>query len=98
MQFLKDSPSETSDTEALATRPPGNEGGILTRFPGDLPKVEFLVTVTDRPASQRNPNGLNTYQWEPIPMKDLKGIRQAILVYGFHSLYVKELLSFWAKN
>lgn len=36
LQSLEDSPFETSDSEALATRPPGNERGIVTRRLGDL--------------------------------------------------------------
>lgn len=95
-QSLKDTLSETSDAEAKDAKLPGNEKSIATRCPRDLPKVPFPGTMTERPASQRNQTSSTTRGTKPIPMTELKGIKQAMVAYGVHSPYVKELLSTWA--
>ena len=47
---------------------------------------------------KKHPKGVVAYQWEQICMKDLKGIKEAVVSYGMHSPYVKQLMESWAMN
>lgn len=38
----------------------------------------------------------NELTWCPIEMLDLKHFKEAIISYGLHSLFVKQMLSTWA--
>ena len=38
----------------------------------------------------------NELIWHPIKMLDLKHLKEAIMLYGLHSPFVKEMLSNWA--
>lgn len=93
-QSLEDTSSEISEVESTDARPLGNQRNMATRHP----KVAFPVTVVERPSSRRNQSGSTTQKWEPIPMKDMKSIKNAIMTFEVHSPYVKQLLSTWATN
>lgn len=75
------------------------EVDLHLRLQEDLLKVVmpssmvFPVSMTEKPATKKHPNGLVVYQWEPIQIKGLKGIKQAIVSYGIHYPYVRELLN-----
>ena len=38
----------------------------------------------------------NELIWHPIKMLDLKHLKEAIMLYGLHSPFVKEILNNWA--
>ncbi|MGE9715823.1 hypothetical protein ACQP3F_29955, partial [Escherichia coli] len=52
--------------------------------------------MTEKLPSKKHPHGQMAYQWEHIQLKILKGIKESVVSYGFHSPYVKELLNSWA--
>lgn len=101
LQDLEDAQSDTSESEIQAT---GQDRSFpkLLKCRNDFPKVAmrspmvFPVSVSEKPATKKQSNGPIAYHWEPIQMKDLKNIKEAIVMYGLHSPFVRELLTSWA--
>ena len=93
-QALEDHRSDISEGELQGT---GHERVLKFSTPFRVRGV-FPVSVNEKPETKKHPKGGVAYQWEPISMKDLKGIKEAVVSYGMHSPYVKQLIESWARN
>ena len=94
LQALEDLQSDTSEEELQVT---GHEKNLKFSTPFRV-RGAFPVSINEKSAMKKHPKGGVAYQWEPICMKDLKSIKEAIVSYGMHSPYVKQLIESWARN
>ena len=64
----------------------------------DLHRVStaYPVISSERPSGTKYPKVVKEYAWEPICMSDLKEIKQAIVSYGLHSPFVREMVKMWS--
>ncbi|ERE70675.1 transcription factor-like 5 protein [Cricetulus griseus] len=46
--------------------------------------MAYSVTISEKPANFEHPKGYTECKWEPIRMKDLKDIKEAVVSYGMH--------------
>ena len=44
----------------------------------------------------RNPRNIKERTWEPVRMNDMKEIKQAVMSFGLHSSFFKEMLKTWS--
>ena len=94
-QALEDHRSDTSEGELQGT---GHERDLKFSTPFRV-RGAVPVSINEKSAMKKHPKGGIAYQWEPICMKDLKSIKEAAVVsYGMHSPYVKQLIESWARN
>ena len=56
----------------------------------------FPVITSEKITGSKNPKVIKEHTWEPIRMNDLKEFKQAIVNYGLHSSFVREMLKSWA--
>ena len=56
----------------------------------------FPVITSEKITGSKNPKVVKEHTWEPIRMNDLKEFKQAIVNYGLHSSFVREMLKSWA--
>ena len=56
------------------------------------PTLLYLVTFQEMP----NGRGSVTVNWTPVPMLDLRRFKEAIVSYGMHLLFVKQMLNLWS--
>ena len=56
------------------------------------PTLIYLVTLQEMP----NNRGSVTANWTPVPMLDLRRFKEAIVSYGMHSPFVKQMLNWWS--
>ena len=63
----------------------------------DLLRVlaSYHVIYSDKASSSKCPKGSKESRWIPIGMNDLKKIKQAVKIYGFHSAFVREMIKTW---
>lgn len=61
---------------------------VLYRVRDDFASLIYPVTVCFKPATVNYYEGYADYKWEPIHMRDLKDIKEAMVSYGIHSPYV----------
>ena len=59
-----------------------------------LPSVyaTYYVIYSDKVSTSKCSKGAKEARWMPVGMNDLKEIRQAIINYGLHSTFVKEMI------
>ena len=94
LQALDNLQSNTSESDTSEINMTGHQRGLKLPTPvrrqEDVPKVVMLsplvfpVTVSEKPLT-KHPKGYVTYQWEPIQLKELKGLKEAVVAYGLHS-------------
>ena len=60
----------------------------------DLPRVlaSYPVIYSDKASSSKGPKGSKEGRWIPIGMNDLKEIKQAVVTYGLHSTFLREMV------
>ncbi|KAK7806240.1 hypothetical protein U0070_008903 [Myodes glareolus] len=56
----------------------------------------FPVITSEKITGSKNPKVIEEHTWEPIRMNDLKEFKQAIVNYGLHSSFGREMLKSWA--
>ena len=52
----------------------------------------------ERASGTKYPKVVKEYTWELIRMTDLKEIKQAIVSYGIHSSFIREMVKMWASS
>ncbi|CAO2628536.1 E3 ubiquitin-protein ligase NEDD4, partial [Lemmus lemmus] len=60
-------------------------------FPG-----AFLILAPENLTNSKAQKVAKQALWEPVPMHDLKEIKQAVMTYSLHSSYVNEILKTWS--
>ncbi|MGU7584685.1 gag protein [Enterococcus faecalis] len=86
--------SEAESLQSQAPTPPryrDYSSKVVTRTP-----LVYPATMVEKPASKKHPHGRMVYEGQPIQPKDLKNIKESVVLYGLHSPYVKQLLHSWA--
>ena len=65
-----------------------------------LPRVlaTYPVIYSDKASTSKGSKGAKESRWTPVGMNDLKEIKQAVVNYGLHSTFVKEMIRTWASN
>ena len=65
-----------------------------------LPRVltTYPVIYSDKGLTSKGSKGVKEARWTPIAMNDLKEIKQAVVNFGLHSAFVKEMIRTWASN
>ena len=73
---------------------------VHARLWDDLHRVStaYPVISSERPSGTKYPKVVKEYAWEPIHMSDLKEIKQAIVSYGLHLPFVREMVKTWASS
>ena len=66
----------------------------------DLARVlaSYPVIYSDKASSSKDPKGSKEGRRIPIGMNDLKEVKQAIITYGLHSAFVREMMKTWPSN
>ncbi|KAL6037095.1 hypothetical protein STEG23_007400 [Scotinomys teguina] len=67
---------------------------VVTSPNGSHP-MAYPVIVHERPADDTHPEPYITHTLQPISIRDFKNMKEAIVTYGIHSTYVKQMLSSW---
>ena len=57
----------------------------------------FPVITAEKVTGSRNPRVIKEHTWEPIRVNDLKEIKQALINFGLHSSFVKEILNIMSR-
>ena len=55
----------------------------------------YPVTTSEKAANTQYPKGYTEFKWGPKHLKDLKNIKQAVVSYGMHLSYMRELVKTW---
>ncbi|KAL6058619.1 hypothetical protein STEG23_038365 [Scotinomys teguina] len=65
---------------------------VITSPNGSNP-MAYPVIVHERPADDTHPEPYVTHTLQPISIRDFKNMKEAIVTYGIHSTYVKQMLN-----
>ncbi|KAL6089348.1 hypothetical protein STEG23_017836 [Scotinomys teguina] len=60
--------------------------------------MAYPVIVHERPADDTHPKPYVTHTLQPISIGDFKNMKEAIVTYGIHSTYVKQILNSWSTS
>lgn len=53
----------------------------------------YPITTYERPPDDKYTQGYREYKWDPMKMLDSKNIKEAIVPYGMHLAYVRQMLN-----
>ncbi|KAL6036674.1 hypothetical protein STEG23_021821, partial [Scotinomys teguina] len=70
---------------------------VVTSPNGSHP-MAYPVIVHERPADDTHPEPYVTHTLQPISIRDFKNMKEAIVTYGIHSTYVKQMLNSWSTS
>ncbi|KAL6080886.1 hypothetical protein STEG23_003438 [Scotinomys teguina] len=70
---------------------------VVTSTNGSNPMV-YPVIIHERPADDTHPEPYVTRTLQPISIRDFKNMKEAIVTYGIHSTYVKQMLNSWSTS
>ncbi|KAL6094068.1 hypothetical protein STEG23_009602, partial [Scotinomys teguina] len=70
---------------------------VVTSPNGSNP-MAYPVIVHERPADDTHPEPYVTHTLQPISIRDFKNMKEAIVTYGIHSTYVKQMLNSWSTS
>ena len=72
----------------------GQDSTLPVAVRDDLPRVlaSYPVIYSDKASSSKGPKGSKEGRWIPIGMNDLKEIKQAVITYGLHSIFIREMI------
>ncbi|KAL6033426.1 hypothetical protein STEG23_026260, partial [Scotinomys teguina] len=70
---------------------------VVTSPNGSHP-MAYPVIVNERPADDTHPEPYVTHTLQPISIRDFKNMKEAIVTYGIHSTYVKQMLNSWSTS
>ncbi|KAL6039725.1 hypothetical protein STEG23_000337, partial [Scotinomys teguina] len=66
--------------------------------PNDCHPMAYPVIVHERPADDTHPEPYVTHTLQPISIRVFKNMKEAIVTYGIHSTYVKQMLNSWSTS
>ncbi|KAL6066104.1 hypothetical protein STEG23_017586 [Scotinomys teguina] len=66
--------------------------------PNDSNPMAYPVIIHERPADDTHPEPYATHTLQPISIRDFKNMKEAIVTYGIHSTYVKQMLNSWSTS
>ncbi|KAL6093698.1 hypothetical protein STEG23_031128 [Scotinomys teguina] len=70
---------------------------VVTSPNGSNPTA-YPVIIHERPADDTHPEPYVTHTLQPISIRDFKNMKEAIVTYGIHSTYVKQMLNSWSTS
>ncbi|KAL6048139.1 hypothetical protein STEG23_029582 [Scotinomys teguina] len=70
---------------------------VVTSPNGSHP-MAYPVIIHERPADDTHPEPYVTHTLQPISIRDFKNMKEAIVTYGIHSTYVKQMLNSWSTS
>ncbi|KAL6085701.1 hypothetical protein STEG23_017958 [Scotinomys teguina] len=70
---------------------------VITSPNGSNP-MAYPVNIHERPADDIHPEPYVTRTLQPISIRDFKNMKEAIVTYGIHSTYVKQMLNSWSTS
>ncbi|KAL6084413.1 hypothetical protein STEG23_018453 [Scotinomys teguina] len=70
---------------------------VVTSPNGSHP-MAYPVIVHERPTDDTHPEPYVTHTLQPISIRDFKNMKEAIVTYGIHSTYVKQMLNSWSTS
>ncbi|KAL6038953.1 hypothetical protein STEG23_010042 [Scotinomys teguina] len=70
---------------------------VVTSPNGSNP-MAYPVIIHERPADDTHPEPYVTHTLQPISIRDFKNMKEAIVTYGIHSTYVKQMLNSWSTS
>ncbi|KAL6081333.1 hypothetical protein STEG23_037614 [Scotinomys teguina] len=70
---------------------------VITSPNGSNP-MAYPVIIHERPADDTHPEPYVTHTLQPISIRDFKNMKEAIVTYGIHSTYVKQMLNSWSTS
>ncbi|KAL6085349.1 hypothetical protein STEG23_022272 [Scotinomys teguina] len=70
---------------------------VITSPNGSNP-MAYPVIIHERPADDIHPEPYVTHTLQPISIRDFKNMKEAIVTYGIHSTYVKQMLNSWSTS
>lgn len=53
----------------------------------------YPITIYERPPDDKYTQGYREYKWDPMKMLDSENIKEAIVPYGMHLAYVRQMLN-----
>lgn len=67
---------------------------VLFRDTNDLPRIlaTYPFTTYENPGNITYPKEYTECKWQPICMKDIKDIKQAVVSYGMNLPYVRQFI------
>ncbi|KAL6088155.1 hypothetical protein STEG23_004627, partial [Scotinomys teguina] len=66
--------------------------------PNGSNSMAYPVIIHERPADDTHPEPYVTHTLQPISIRDFKNMKEAIVTYGIHSTYVKQMLNSWSTS
>ena len=71
----------------------GQDSTLPAAVRDDLPRIlaSYPVNYSDI-LSSKDPKGSKKGRWIPIAINNLKEIKQAVIIYGLHSTFVREMI------
>ena len=51
----------------------------------------YPITTYERPPEDKYTQGYREYKWDPMKMLDSKKIKEALVPYGMHLAYVRQM-------
>ncbi|XP_052576061.1 limb region 1 protein homolog isoform X1 [Peromyscus californicus insignis] len=60
--------------------------------------MAYPVIIHEKPADDTHPKPYNTYILQPISTRDFKNIKEAVVTYGIHSTYIRQMLNSWSTS
>ncbi|KAL6085757.1 hypothetical protein STEG23_032269 [Scotinomys teguina] len=70
---------------------------VITSPNGSNP-MAYPVIIHERPADDTHREPYVTRTLQPISIRDFKNMKEAIVTYGIHSTYVKQMLNSWSTS
>ncbi|KAL6042712.1 hypothetical protein STEG23_024384 [Scotinomys teguina] len=70
---------------------------VVTSPNGSNP-MAYPVIIHERPADDTHPEPYVIHTLQPISIRDFKNMKEAIVTYGIHSTYVKQMLNSWSTS
>ncbi|KAL6085159.1 hypothetical protein STEG23_014876, partial [Scotinomys teguina] len=70
----------------------------VVKSPNGSHPMVYPVIVHERPADDTHPEPYVTHTLQPISIRDFKNMKEAIVTYGIHSTYVKQMLNSWSTS
>ncbi|KAL6094307.1 hypothetical protein STEG23_014256 [Scotinomys teguina] len=67
-------------------------------FPNGYNPMAYPVIIHESPADDTHPEPYVAHSLQPISIRDFKNMKEAIVTYGIHSTYVKQMLNSWSTS
>ncbi|KAL6091286.1 hypothetical protein STEG23_008144 [Scotinomys teguina] len=71
---------------------------MVVTSPNGYSPMAYPVILHERPADDTHPEPYVTHTLQPISIRDFKNMKEAIVTYGIHSTYVKQMLNSWSTS